>query len=213
MTQKEIEGESSYQGVYNQLWQEIKKRDPKEITAVRSVSYNSDTRQFIVMFFNEEYIIDWEAEMIFRKADGIQPEVMATIIMLNYLAYAQSRPESPSSWVSVKEIPGGMIFYSAFHKMAISVLIEAFGHQAHRLWEAGQSLGGQEGPFGDASIIVKAFPEIPLCVIVWEGDEEVKANATVLYDPAIKGLLHSAIIIDLGIYLAGRLNNSLGGTL
>lgn len=213
MTQKGMEGESNYQAVYSQLWQEIKKQDPKEITAVRSVSYSSDTRQFIVMFFNEEYIIDWDAEMIFRKADGILPEAMATIIMLNYLAYARPLPESAPSWVSVKEIPGGMIFYSAFHKTAISVLIEAFGHQAHRLLAAGQSLGGQRGPFGDASIVVKAFPEIPLCVIVWEGDEEVQANATVLYDPSIKHFLHSAIIIDLGIYLAGRLNNSLGGTL
>ncbi|AET69153.1 hypothetical protein Desor_3685 [Desulfosporosinus orientis DSM 765] len=205
MSHGEMESESNYQVVYSKLWQDIKKRSPKEITAVRSVSYNSDTRQFIVMFFNEEYIVNWDNEIIFRKTDGFFPDVMATIIMLNYLACAQPLPESDPKWVSVKEIPGGMIFYSAFHKRAILVLTEIFGHQAYKLLHAAQSLGGETAPFGDSSVVFKAFPEVPLCVIVWEGDEEVRANATVLYDPSIRSLLPSGIIIDLGIYLAGEL--------
>ncbi|MDP4160951.1 MAG: DUF3786 domain-containing protein, partial [Bacillota bacterium] len=81
----------------------------------------------------------------------------------------------------------------------------AFGHQASLLMTAGRSLGAQAGPYGDASVVFRAFPEIPLCVIVWEGDEEVRANATILYDPSIELMLDSAITIDLGIYLAGQL--------
>lgn len=200
-----MEMESNYRVVYDKFWQDIKKRDPKEITAARALSYSSYTRQFVVMFFNEEYIVDSAKETIWRKADGYVPDVVATIIILNYLAYAQPLPESAPNWVSIKEIPGGMIFYSAFHKTAISVLIEAFGHQTSRLMTAARSLGGQAGPFGDASVVFRAFPEIPLCVIVWQGDEEVRANATILYDPSIELMLRSAISIDLGIYLAGQL--------
>lgn len=197
--------ESSYHIVYDKLWQDIKKRDPEEIIAARAVSYNSNTYQFFVMFFSEEYIVDSDKETIWRKADGYIPDVMATIIILNYLAYAQPILESAPSWVSIKEIPGGMIFYSAFHKTAISVLIEAFGHQTGRLMKVAPSLGGQAGPFGDESVVFRAFPEIPLCVIVWQGDEEVNANATILYDPSIERMLRSAISIDLGVYLAGQL--------
>jgi hypothetical protein len=197
--------ESSYRVVYSKFWRDIKQRDPEEIMAARAVSYNSNTRQFVVMFFNEEYIVDSDKETICRKADGHVPDVMATIIILNYLAYAQPLPKSTPSWVSVKEIPGGTLFYSAFYKTAISVLIEAFGHQACRLMTVARSLGGQAGPFGDASVVFRAFPEIPLCVIVWEGDEEVRANATMLYDPSIELMLQNAISIDLGVYLAGQL--------
>jgi len=85
------------------------------------------------------------------------------------------------------------------------VLIEAFGHQTGRLMTVARSLGGQAGPFGNESVVLRAFPEIPLCVIVWQGDEEVKANATILYDPSIELMLRSAISIDLGVYLAGQL--------
>lgn len=197
--------ESSYRSVYEKFWQDIKKRDPEEITMTRAVSYSSDTRQFIVRFFDAEYIIDCEKESITRREDGHVPEVVATIIILNYLAYARPLPEHSPSWVSIKEIPDGMIFYPAFHKTAISVLIGAFGHQSGLLKTVAPSLGGQAGPFGDASVVFKAFPEISLCVIVWEGDDEVAANATILYDPSIEQMLQSAISIDLGVYLAGKL--------
>lgn len=204
----EIESRNSNYGVVcSKLWQDIKKRNPEEITAARAVSFSWDTRQFSVMFFAEEYIVDSDRETIYRKADGQVPDAIAMIILLNYLAYAQPLSASAASWVSVKEIPGGMLFYSAFHKMAVSVLIETFGHQAGQLMNAACSLGGQKGPYGDASVIIKAFPEIPLCVVVWEGDEEVRPNATILYDPSIEHLLPSAISIDLGIFLAGKLKS------
>lgn len=200
-----METETSYRIVYDKLWQDIKQRDPEEITAVRAVSYNSASRQFQVMFFDEEYIADSAKETIFRKRDGLVPDTVAMIIMLNYLAYARPVPPSSPNWVSIKEIPDGMIFYAAFHKTAIAVLIETFGQQAAQLIKAGGSIGGQPGPFGAASVVFRAFPEIPLCVVVWEGDEEVPANATILYDPGIVHMLPSAISIDLGVYLAGQL--------
>ncbi|WP_050809966.1 DUF3786 domain-containing protein [Desulfosporosinus sp. OT] len=200
-----IDTESNYDVVYNKFWQDIKKRAPEEITVARAVSYSRVTRQYIVIFFAEEYIADCDMETIYRKADSQVPDVVATIIILNYLAYAHPLPESTPGWVSIKEIPGGMIFYSAFHKTAISVLIETFGHQASRLMTVARSLGAQAGPFDNTSVVFRAFPEIPLCVIVWEGDEEVQANATMLYDRSIELMLQSAISIDLGIYLAGQL--------
>ena len=206
--------ESSYRLVYAKYWQDIKSRDPAEITAVRSVSYDMDSQQFGVKFFNEDYIVDSSCEKISRQADGQAPEAMAMIIILNYLASAhplitpesKTEPDSPAGWLSVKEIPGGMIFYAAFYKSAISVLIQAFETQAARLGKAGQALGGGEGPFRNSAVF-KAFPEVSLCAVVWEGDEEVPANATILYAPSIEQILDNAICIDLGVYLAGRLKS------
>lgn len=195
---------NNYRVAYNKFWQDIKKRNPEEITGVRTVQYNSETCQFVVVFFNEEYLLDSEKETIRRKADGFVPDMMDSIIILNYLAYAQPLEESSPRWVSLKEIPGGMIFYPAFHKTAILPLIEAFGHQVEQLTTVARSMGAQPGSFGDSSIIVRAFPEIPLCVTVWGGDEEVSANATILYDPSIVPMLHSESIIGLGMSLASK---------
>lgn len=196
---------NNYRVAYNKFWQDIKKRDPEEIAVARAVNYDSESRQFSVLFFNEEYVLNSVKETIHRKADGFVPEIMDSIIILNYLAYAQPLQESVPRWVSLKEIPGGMIFYPAFHKTSILPLIEVFGHQARLLTTVARSLGGQPSSSGDSSAIFKAFPEIPLCVVVWEGDEEVSANATILFEPSIVPMLHSESIIGLGMSLSSKL--------
>jgi hypothetical protein len=42
-------------------------------------------------------------------------------------------------------------------------------------------------------------------LIVWEGDEEVSANATILYNPSIVPMLHGESIIGLGMSLSDKL--------
>lgn len=196
---------TNYRVAYDKFWQDVKEREPAEITSSRAVTYNEEDKQFLVSFFGQEYIADSINETVYRKEDGHLLDIMDAIIILNYLAYAQPLQESEPQWVSLKEIPGGMIFYSAFLKTAITPLIEAFGYQAEHLIAASASLGGQPSSMGDASVVFKALPEIPMCVVVWEGDEEVKSNATILYDPSVEPMLHSESIIGLGISLANRL--------
>lgn len=198
--------ETNYRIAYDKYWQDLKRRVPEEIAKQLAVTYCTNSRQFVVTFFNSEYNIDCNTELIYRKTDGHVPDINACIIMLNYLVYARSPLETAKKWVSLKEIPnGGMLFYPAFHKSSIVGLIEAFGHQPKQLLACASDLGGQPASFGDASVIFRAFPEIPLCVIIWEGDEEVRANATILFEPSIEHLLHIESSIGLGMYLASKL--------
>lgn len=198
--------ETNYRVAYDKYWRDLKRKVPEEITTQLAVTYSNDTRQFVVTFFNSEYILDCDTETIYRKTDGHVPEINASIIMLNYLVYAKPLQEILKKWVSLKEIPnGGSLFYPAFHKNSIVGLINAFGHYPKRLLPCAAALGGKPASFGDASAVFQAFPEIPLCVIVWEGDEEVRANATILFEPSIEYMLHIESAIGLGMYLASQL--------
>ena len=198
--------DTNYRIAYNKYWQDLKRKVPEEIATQLAVTYCSDIRQFVVTFFSAEYILDCHTETIYRKTDGHVPEIMASIIMLNYLAYARPLQETVKKWVSLKEIPnGGMLFYPAFHKNSVLGLIKAFGHQSKQLLVCSAALGGQPTSSGNASVLFQAFPEIPLRVIVWEGDEEVQANATLLFQPSIEHLLHIESIIGLGMYLVSQL--------
>ena len=198
--------ETNYRVAYDKYWQDLKRKVPEEIATQLAVTYSSETRQFVVTFFNSEYILDWNNETVYRKIDGHVPEIAASIIMLNYLVYARPPQETAKKWVSLKEIPnGGMLFYPAFHKNSIIGLIQAFGHQSQQLSTCAAAFGGKPATFGDASAIFQAFPEIPLCVIIWEGDEDVRANATILFEPSVEHLLHMESVIGLGMYLASKL--------
>ncbi|MDP4126308.1 MAG: DUF3786 domain-containing protein [Bacillota bacterium] len=198
--------ETNYRIAYDKYWQDLKRKDPEEVTSHLAVTYSSNNRQFVVTFFNTEYVLDCNTETINGKRNGDVPDIMASIIMLNYLTYAQPPQGTAKRWVSLKEIPnGGMLFYPAFHKNSIIGLIKAFGHHSQQLLAPAADMGGKPATFGDASVIFQAFPEIPLCVIVWEGDEEVRANATILYEPSIEHMLHIESVIGLGMYLSSKL--------
>ncbi len=198
--------ETNYRIAYNKGWEDLKKKVPEEIASRLSASYCSSTRQFTVPFFNSEFVLDYDSESIRRKSDGQAPEIMASIIILNYLSFSEVPGKPGYKWVSLKEIPnGGALFYPAFHKSAIEVLIETFGRQPERLLRCGAVLGGQPALLGKVSVVFHAFPEIPLCVVIWEGDEEVRANAAILYDPSVARLLHIESLIGLGMYLSEKL--------
>ena len=170
------------------------------------VLYLSENQQFVVPYLNENYIVDCVNKTIIKEKDCSVPKIGAAILILHYLTFFQASAEVAHKWVSLKEIPnGGMLFYPAFHKDAIGGLIKAFGNQASLLLECAKPLGGQPACFGDASAIFTVFPKIPLCVVIWEGDEEIAANATVLFDPSIAHFLHIESVIGLGGYLANSL--------
>ncbi|MPW24206.1 DUF3786 domain-containing protein [Alkalibaculum sp. M08DMB] len=198
--------ETNYRIAYDRWWQDLKRKEPEEITTQLAVKYCSSTCQFVVKFFNSEYILDCNNETIYRKDDGQVPEIIVSIIILNYLTYAQPPQETTNKWISLKELSsGGNLFYPAFYKSSIVDLIKAFGHNSHQLLACAAALGGQPASFGDASVIFQAFPEIPLCVIVWEGDDDMAPNATMLFDLSSEPLLHIESTIGLGSYLASEL--------
>jgi hypothetical protein len=198
--------ETNYRIAYAKYWREIKKKDPEEITAYTSATYDKNNCLFGVRFFESEYVMDCRNETIYRETDRTVPDITAAIIILNYLAYAGRPLKTTDKWVSLKELPdGGMLFYPAFHRNSIIPLIKEYGHRSQRLLQSAVTLGGEPFTFGNASAIFRAFPEIPLCVIIWEGDEEVNANATILFTPSVVDMLHIESVIGLGMYLADKL--------
>lgn len=198
--------ETNYRIAYDKYWQDLKRKDPEEVANYLAVTYERNDNHFVVMFFGSEYILDCNSEKIYRKRDEHPLNITAGIIILNYLAYAGPIPKTTPKWVSLKELPnGGMLFYPAFLQSSLKPLIKAFGRESQKLIPASAELGGIPADFGDASVVFQAFPEIPLGVIVWEGDEEVRANATILYDPSIEYLLHIESAIGLGMYLSNQL--------
>lgn len=205
-TQGGIYLETNYRIAYDKGWEDLKLKNPDDIARTMDVTYLNDTQQFVVPYLNENYIVDCTKQTICKEADGSVPGIGASILILHYLTFFQTETALVNKWVSLKEIPnGGMLFYPAFHKESILGLVKAFGHQPSLLLECAKLLNGQPERYGDASAVFRVFPKIPLCVVIWEGDEEIAANATVLFDPSIEHLLHIESVIGLGGYLANKL--------
>lgn len=128
------------------------------------------------------------------------------VLILHYLTQADGRPVS-GQWIAYREVPGAESYAPVFYKRAIAPLLGAFGQQPALLPELAGIYRAGPGETGDESIIVPAFPNVPLMLVVWAGDDEFPAEANILMDKSISGYLSAEDIA----WLAGRVVYPLAG--
>ena len=108
--------------------------------------------------------------------------------------------------LSFRELPGGGdVYFPAFQNNAIRPIKERFGENPKELLDAGKRIGGKEIDKGDAAVEIPVFPKIPVTVIVWAGDEEIPANANILFDYSAKEQIHIEDLAVIGGVVAGKL--------
>ena len=198
--------DSNYKVAYNTEWSKLKKLDPLEIAKRLDVKYDDENKQFIVPFFNKDYILDIEHETIYRKDDNFVPSIDDSIIILNYLTYSSTNIEIHNKWVTLKEIPnGGVMFFPAFQNMTVKMLIKRFRDNIKEFEENALKLGGEKINFGDNAYKFKVLPKISICVVYWEGDEDFSSNASILFNPSIQHLVHIETVIGIGMCVANKL--------
>jgi hypothetical protein len=158
-----------------------------------------------VPFLNRAYHIgfpefDFKDEVESKTEIPIQEQ----ILILHYML-SPTPPLSTGNWVSYREIPGASFYYSAFVKRAIDPLKKVFGQNADGLLRAGEILGGKTIDTGDVGYEFRLFPNIPVRLILWAGDEEFAAEASIVFDENIKDILSPEDIAWLAGMLVYRL--------
>ena len=158
-----------------------------------------------VPFLNRLYQIrfpefDFEDEAESKTEIPIQEQ----ILILHYML-SPAPPMSTDNWVSYREIPGASFYYSAFVKRAIDPLKKVFGQNVDGLLRAGEILAGKSIDTGDVGYEFRLFPNIPVRLILWAGDEEFAAEASIVFDENIKDILSAEDIAWLAGMLVYRL--------
>ena len=85
--------------------------------------------------------------------------------------------------------------------------ITKFGYSSDIFLIIALGLGGAEYKFGDVSAVFNIFPRVPICVVIWEGDDEISANATVLFDSSIQKIMHIESSIGIGMFITKQLKD------
>lgn len=197
---------NNYLVAINEGWQTLSLKKPEQIAEFMEVTYLKEEGLFLVPHLNENYIVDCNNKTVKSEKDGSIAGTELTILTLHYLTFFKEKENLAHKWVSLKEIPnGGILFYPAFYADTIKSIIKAFGNNTELFQACAKELGGYSGIFGTTSALFHVFPKIPICVVIWQGDEEIPANATVMFDKSVSRFLHIESIIGVGSYLAKRL--------
>ena len=126
------------------------------------------------------------------------------ILILHYLTLAKGVPIT-NSVIAYEQLPEGRNYYPTFHKRAIKPLVDYFGEQPHLLIEAAERLGGYKAAYGDVAVTINAFSQVPITLVIWQGDDEFPPGGNILFDTTIPDYLSTEDVNVLCEIIAWKL--------
>ena len=158
-----------------------------------------------IPFFDEVITLEVPG-FTFRSSKTTNVNLVTKIMLLHHILAASGEALKPvTERTTYEDIPGCRHYQPVFEKRALKPLQTAFGHDRRLFLEAGLAMGGAEEEFGDASFTVRAFPMVPITIILWEGDDEFPPSLRMLFDPSVPGYLPLEDIVVLSKLVGTRL--------
>jgi hypothetical protein len=140
----------------------------------------------------------------FTSSKSSNITLTAKIIMLHYIVHASGAPLT-GELVPYEDVPGCRAYAPVFERRVTKPLLSAFGFDRDTFARAGTSLGGKDEEFGDASFTLHAFPKVPICFILWEGDQDFPPSMKVLFDRTVHQYLPLEDIVVVSKMAATRI--------
>jgi hypothetical protein len=158
----------------------------------------------VIRYLGKECRITLPDADVLSIESGEKLPIRERLLVLHYLLTAKGTPLVGRS-ITLKEIPDGLNYFPTFTKRALKPLIDTFGKEPGRLVEAARKMGGRKADYGDASAVIDAFPSVPLTFVLWRGDNEFPATASILFDSSVTDCLPVEDIIVLSEITAWKL--------
>ncbi|MFZ2098155.1 MAG: DUF3786 domain-containing protein [Anaerolineales bacterium] len=156
-------------------------------------------------YWGQVIAISWPDLIARNTTDESACSVYDTGMLLYYLREADGTPMA-GQWIGYRELPGGSFYSQAFQGYSGDRLANAYGEKPEAFDEAARAMQGVA--LTALPGIAHAFlplPRIRLAAILYPGDEEFSARASVLFDAAASHYMTTDGLALLGAGLAGRL--------
>ncbi|MFH0844630.1 MAG: DUF3786 domain-containing protein [Pseudomonadota bacterium] len=143
-------------------------------------------------FLNREVIISLEPFQISYKDSHEELPIQQQILLLHYLhgAFHSNGSAIKGEWIAFQDIPDGKFYLDAFHRRAKLPMVQTFGERSELFVQlAAEIFGADPLDQGDISVVIRAFPLVPVSFIIWRGDEDFPPEGNILFDRNISDIL------------------------
>lgn len=199
----------------HQAWQESMLRQldvlRKEIQATQPGRLAANcggtlTNQKIrLTYWGQAVEISWPDLKARKLSDESECSVYDAGMLLYYMREADGTPMA-ERWIGYRELPGGSFYSQAFQGYSGDRLARTYGERLEAYAKAAKTLGGISLPaLPGAAYAFHPLPRIRLATILYPGDEEFQARASVLFDEAASHYMTTDGLALLGAGLVGRL--------
>jgi hypothetical protein len=179
-------------------------RAPKRLADQSGAQFVPDSEGGAVLtlsFLNRRVAITWPAFEFSFEAGGGEVPLQQQILLLHYLRGAAGEAIT-GDWIAYQEVPDGKFYLGAFQRRAKIPMMQTFGERPELLVKLATEVYGAV-PFdqGDAAVVVRALPLVPVALILWRGDDEFSPDGNIIFDRSISGMLSAEDIA----WLAGMI--------
>ncbi|MFC1970535.1 DUF3786 domain-containing protein [Chloroflexota bacterium] len=166
--------------------------------------YIASEKAVIINHLNQPYRISLpDGGVSFMTGDEDVP-IRDKILLLHYFTKAKGTPLS-GKFITYKELPDGINYFSVFAKRAIHPIVNYFGNEPELLLKTSEILGGHKADYGDVAVTINGFSRVPLTIVLWQGDEEFASEGSIMFDSTISDYLTNDDIHTLCENTAWRL--------
>jgi len=180
------------------LWQQVEKLDGQQTAKRAKCQYLTDPERYVVTLLKTDHEVNLSDRTIFGVQPGsagrrppqgvsmtveepVPAEFLEQLCILAYLINAKDVPLA-GKLVRPQALPAGQFFFRGLHSLPTEKLQKTFGHRPELLHAAAEQFDGRRCDFGDASIQLYVLPRVPLTIVIWRGDEQFAARASILFD-------------------------------
>lgn len=203
-----MSGETAYNKAIELGWKTLQGVDIKEIISSGKAVIDDVTGLIKVKLLDKWYVVDLDKKTVAEQGTLISVSTAFIILILHYLSKPMT--ELSGKLVTFRDIPhGGRVYYPAFKNRAIKIITDRFGPNPDDLLTAGKRLGGYSADLGDISVVMEFFPNVPVTVVAWKGEEEIPDNSSMFFDSSISEQLPVEDISVIGEIVARKLIRSL----
>lgn len=198
-----LPGQWNYESAYGQAYQlageQLARIDDIEQQCRQSgaqYQIEGDNQAIIIQYLHQSYLISLPDVKISLVDGAAEVPIRDRILILHYFNSAKGTPLA-NSLITLRELPEGGGYFSTFSNRTSQPLLNHFGKDPNLLVEAGEKLGGHKADYGDAAVTINAFSYVPITIILWQGDDELAPQISVLFDTSISDYLHTEDIVVL----------------
>lgn len=184
-------------------WDEASSRVPGSMVEEARAS-TAPSGEVVVKVMDRECLVDVAARTMAYADDGSAPKPHMQVLVLHYLLGAGGG-EPTGEMITFREFPGGALYYPAYRKRTIDIIVSVFGRDHERLRRAGERMGS--APLGMAAVAFRTrfFPKLDVDLLMWAGDDEVPSSANLLFDSGALKMLSTEDVTVVAGALCSRL--------
>ena len=180
------------------MWRDRFRNMPGKEKKAAVLGINAENGTARILYYNRLYDVDFDTGDIASVNGSGEMPFYDAMFIYHLFWFSAENPVVSGNFVPFRDIPGAAVFDAAFKKLSIDPMTQRFNGRIDAFCKACESLNAARIPYGDAGYSIPVWNDLELHVILWDGDDEFPASATVLFDKNITQFTHVETVVTIG---------------